>query len=213
MKVTLKDKAYRIIKSKIVSCEYKPNEFLSEHALMEEIKVGRTPIREALNKLEQENLITIIPKKGSLVSGITYNDIKNIFEVRELIEPYIVKTYSHKIDKDRLIDLKKEIEDIINKKVVNLPRIFETDDKFHKILIVSSENDYFINMYESIHAQNQRIRILSGKVDDIRIHETCIEHIDIIDGILNGYLENASSAMEQHMKKSKEAAIKMFINI
>lgn len=67
----LKDKAYAIIKDKIINCEYLPGEVLSESRLLEEIKSSRTPIREALNKLEQEKLVCIMPKRGILVNEVT----------------------------------------------------------------------------------------------------------------------------------------------
>ena len=64
-KESLKNKAYNLIKTKIVNCEYPPNSFLNETLLMDEIGSSRTPIREALSKLEQENLVRILPKKES----------------------------------------------------------------------------------------------------------------------------------------------------
>ena len=63
MTVNLKNKAYQLIKERIMTCEYGPNSFLNEADLIQEIDASRTPIREALNKLEQEGLVQIIPKK------------------------------------------------------------------------------------------------------------------------------------------------------
>ena len=70
----LKQIAYETIKSKIIHCEYKPNDILSEMMLMEEIDASRTPIREALNMLAQEQLVQIIPKKGIMVLPLTMKD-------------------------------------------------------------------------------------------------------------------------------------------
>ena len=64
MNENLKNKAYSVIKERIISCQYKPNSFLNEADLIQEIDASRTPIREALNKLEQEGFVKIIPKKG-----------------------------------------------------------------------------------------------------------------------------------------------------
>ena len=65
-KVSLKQQAYTTIKNKILTCEYLPNSFLNEDLLCEELQVSRTPVRDALGRLEQENLIKIMPKKGFL---------------------------------------------------------------------------------------------------------------------------------------------------
>ena len=83
----LKDKAYEMIREKIVNCELAPGSVLNESELIEEIGASRTPIREALNKLEQENLVTIIPKKCIIVRGITIDDIAEVFDARAVIEP------------------------------------------------------------------------------------------------------------------------------
>ncbi|MDV4150467.1 GntR family transcriptional regulator [Clostridium sp. AL.422] len=211
MKKTLKDKAYDIIKKKIISCKYKPNEFLSEIELMNEIEVGRTPIREALNKLEQEHLVKIIPKKGSLVSGIAYRDVKEIYEIRELIEPYLIRKYAHKVDKDKLLKLKDEFEKQRNSKSFDSEEMYVKDDYFHEIIFENSENKYFINLFNSINNQNQRIRVLSGEVDKNRMKETYDEHIEIINEILEDNIDEAAKIMEHHLKMGKEAGLKLFI--
>ena len=81
-KKSLKQQAYDEIKRKIVTCEYAPNTLLNEELLREELHVSRTPIRDALSRLEQKGLITILPKKGIMVSSLSINDINMVFEVR-----------------------------------------------------------------------------------------------------------------------------------
>ena len=72
---------------------YKPNSFLNEADLIQEIDASRTPIREALNKLEQEGFVKIIPKKGVMVTGLSLTDINQTFEARLLLEPFIINNY------------------------------------------------------------------------------------------------------------------------
>ena len=88
-KENLKEKAYAIIKNKIICCEYRPGQFLNEQELRESVGASRTPIREALNKLEQEGLLEILPKRGVLVRDITLQEVNAIFEIRCMIEPYV----------------------------------------------------------------------------------------------------------------------------
>ena len=106
MTTNLKNKAYQIIKERIMSCDYKPNTFLNEADLIEEIDASRTPIREALNKLEQEGFVQIIPKKGVMVTGLTLVEINQTFEARILLEPFIINNYMNRIDRNALIDRK-----------------------------------------------------------------------------------------------------------
>lgn len=84
-------RAYDIIKQKILSCEYKPGQLISEKEIVEELNISRTPIREALNKLNGEGLLNIIPKKGIQISDLSIKKLKEIFEIRHLLEPLSVK--------------------------------------------------------------------------------------------------------------------------
>lgn len=105
MKPTLKDEAYTLIKRRIITCEYRPNTFLNEADLIADLDASRTPIREALNKLEQEGFVEILPKKGVMVTGLTLSEINQTFEARILLEPFIVENYMDRIDKDALQEI------------------------------------------------------------------------------------------------------------
>ena len=102
-KTSLKLQAYQYLKTKILNCEYRPNEFLNEQKLCAEMgNISRTPMRDALGRLEQEGLITILPKKGLMVSGITEEDVHSMFEMRLLVEPYALRTYGNLIPREQL---------------------------------------------------------------------------------------------------------------
>ena len=102
-KLSLKLQAYQYLKTKILNCEYRPNEFLNEQKLCAEMgNISRTPMRDALGRLEQEGLITILPKKGLMVSGITEEDVHSMFEMRLLVEPYALRTYGSEIPQEEL---------------------------------------------------------------------------------------------------------------
>ena len=101
-KTNLKTLAYNKIRQKIVTCEYAPGTFLNEEILTEALGLSRTPIRDALSRLEQEGLIEIRPKRGITVKSLTVSDINMIFEVRNLYEPYILKNYGSLLPVERL---------------------------------------------------------------------------------------------------------------
>ena len=107
LKVTLKEHAYNCIKQKILNCEYQPGMFLSEDLLKNEMNMSRTPIRDAISRLEQENLVRILPKKGILVSGISIREIQSIYEARLLLEPYAVLHYGNRIPEQRYLEFLK----------------------------------------------------------------------------------------------------------
>ena len=99
----LKQYAYEFIKKKILTCEYEPGRHLNEQQLCEAMgNISRTPVRDAVSRLEQEGLLNILPKKGILVSELRISDINRIFEVRMLLEPYVLRRYGSKQAADQL---------------------------------------------------------------------------------------------------------------
>ena len=115
---TLKQQAYRIIKNKILYCEYAPNEVLNEELLLQDTGYSRAPIRDALGRLEQEHLLVIMPKKGIRISDVNMNDISSVFEMRCMVEPYVIRMYGNRLDKEKLREYKKKFEtDITPEKV------------------------------------------------------------------------------------------------
>jgi DNA-binding FadR family transcriptional regulator len=91
MNKTLAEKLYTIIEEKIVKLEFKPGSFLTENFLEKDLKCGRTPIREAIQRLSREGLVKVLPRKGLLVTEININDQLNLIQVRREIERLMAK--------------------------------------------------------------------------------------------------------------------------
>lgn len=198
---TLSDKAYEFIKNKIITCEYPPNSMINETMICEAINSSRTPVREAINKLEQDNLVKVIPKKGIIIKDVTLNDIKLIFETRILIETYSLRAYAKEMDLDYLRDFKATL--LAN---TELQAFFDLDDSFHSYIVAQTKNIYLINTSRSISDHNMRLRVLSGKSVEKRVEVTTSEHIEIIDHLINGEIERAVDALVDHLEKAKEAS-------
>ncbi len=208
-KETLKQQAYNIIKDKIISCEYLPNTLLNEEALREEVHASRTPVRDALSRLEQENLIQILPKKGIMVAPLSIREINMIHEARMLIEPYAVENYAEQIPIERLqyyygIFKEKGIQD-------SMGAFYEVDNELHQEFIDATKNEYFLSLYERIFNQNCRLRILSGVKSETRIENTRIEHFKIIEACMERKWKEAASAMREHLVCSKQASFEAIL--
>lgn len=211
MKPTLKDEAYTLIKRRIITCEYRPNTFLNEADLIADLDASRTPIREALNKLEQEGFVEILPKKGVMVTGLTLSEINQTFEARILLEPFIVENYMDRIDKDALQEILTASEHLL----VSSPAPEEycnLDDHLHRQISKACPNKFFIDMLEHIYDQNQRIRLFSGQDLWERHKYAAQEHIELIHFILNGQREEATTAVRLHLLNSKNAAVETLFN-
>lgn len=202
-KKSLKQQAYDEIKRKIVTCEYAPNTLLNEELLREELHVSRTPIRDALSRLEQKGLITILPKKGIMVSSLSINDINMVFEVRMMYEPYALLHYGSQIpysvlthSYELLSDLDAMSEDWA---------FFQADDAFHAAVVQAIGNRFLLQTYEWIQDQNLRFRVMTGQTSAPRLEDTSKEHTRILEACLKKDWSEAASAMKDHLINSKNA--------
>lgn len=212
-KQSRKQQAYKSIKNKILSCEYMPSSFLNEDILCEEFQVSRTPIRDALSRLEQEHLIKILPKKGVIVAPLTIGEINMTFEARLLLEPYVILSYCKNMDYSELDKMYAIVEKCRNINQSSPKEdLYISDDNFHQIIMNQCTNRYVIQTYKSVQDQNCRIRILSGRFEEQRLNNTIDEHLCILDHLAKGYVEVAAEQMKKHLYNSKEAAFRTFIN-
>lgn len=175
--------------------------------LIQEIDASRTPIREALNKLEQEGLVQIIPKKGVMVTGLTLTEINQTFEARLLLEPFIISNYMDALDDQMLQKVEEETKRLLDAEP-SPPDFCRLDDYFHRQISAACPNRYFKEMLAHIYDQNQRIRLFSGRDLWERHIQAHREHLELIRYLRNGQKEEAVAALTLHLIKSKEAAIK-----
>ena len=133
--LSLKDKAYQVIKLEIIEGNLKPGLFLAEEKLSESIHISRGPIREALNRLGKEDFVTIIPCRGTMVSNITAQEVKDISKIRELLEPFAAKESLSRISRPKLKEIKKDFIKLISmpENKENKSYFFLLDKDFHKL--------------------------------------------------------------------------------
>ena len=198
-----------MIKEKISNCEYQPGQFLIESDLMREVGSSRTPVREALNKLEQERLVRIMPKRGIYVNDITLGLVNEIFEVRVMVEPYIIQGYGKTISKDLL---GQQREALASGRLDDDAVLFARDRDLHQRIINSSCNEYLITLMNQIYTQNHRLRVMTGQRIESRLKVTQEEHLGICDCLLADDIENAARLMRIHLMNSKNASINVMLN-
>jgi DNA-binding GntR family transcriptional regulator len=211
-KQSLKLRAYTYIKDKILACEYAPGEFVNEQQLCEEMgSISRTPVRDALSRLEQEGLITILPKKGTVVTGISIADINHIYEVRLLVEPYALRQYGALIPREalRAVDLSQED---LARSWRDPMYFYRSDDAFHAMVVDAMPNRYLRGAWYGIRDTNMRFRVMCGKYGlDDRIEDTYAEHRAILTACMAGEWNSAAQAMAHHLEKSRDATFDRLI--
>lgn len=202
---SMQNQAYQFIRKKIERCEYAPNDMLSESLLREELGFSRTPVREAIGRLAQEGLVRVYPKRGIMVSAISIGDIHQIFEVRSLVEPYAIRAHHDRIDLAEIENFAEIFRAYDGGE--RCSDIYGVDDRFHAALISAMENDYLLELYDRIHVQSVRLRVLSGRFIESRIRDTMAEHARIAEACLARDWQGAALAMTEHLRCSKESSL------
>lgn len=209
--MNLKTVAYNTIKNKIVTCEYAPGTFLNEELLTEELKISRTPVRDALGRLEQEGLVEIKAKKGITVTPLSIKDINMIFEIRRLYEPYILKTYGSHLPEEKLNEFFQIFKNTnTNSKCFQDNNYFyDLDSSFHKMIVDTCPNTYLLHSYALTQTQSERFRFMTGNVSNNRLEETFNEHINIIIPCLQKDWDKAAESLLAHLEESKKATFQL----
>ena len=175
----LRDVVFNTLRQAILRGEMEPGERLMEIQLSQKLGVSRTPIREAIRKLELEGLVIMIPRKGAEVAHITEKDMRDVLEVRSTLEELAVTLACKNVTPDKIEALKaanKVFESaIISKDVVN---IVDADVSFHDIIYAMTDNQRLIQIINNLREQMYRYRL--EYVKDARTHSILIsEHNDI----------------------------------
>lgn len=203
--VSLRDKAYRAIRNKIVTCEFLPGTPLNERELVELVGVSRTPIREALNRLEQEQLVTLTSQKGATVTQITPKIINDIFQLRDMLEPYVVEMVTSDFPETILTEFQREFAEQSPDRYKELVAL---DGKMHYAIIHAFGNSYLNNLMENMYTQNERIRFLSTMMPK-RLEESFSEHQAILEAMLARKPQKAANAMHEHLQRARHVAFKL----
>lgn len=210
-KLNLKTIAYSSIKQKIITCQYAPGTFLNEELLTDELNISRTPIRDALGRLEQEGLIEIMPKKGISIKPLTMKDINMIFEIRFIYEPYILKTYNSALTEEQLAGFYHIFShpNAYSEQFKNNDYYYELDSAFHQMIIDTCPNIYLKQTYSLTQTQSERFRFMTGNVSNNRLEDTFREHSQIIEACLQKDWDSAVAFLMIHLEESKKATFKL----
>ncbi len=207
---SLKQKAYCIIKDRIISCVYLPGQLLNETLLMEEIGVSRTPIREALSKLEQEGFVRIVSKKGIEVCALTMQEISDLYQVRLLLEPQIVLQWGSTIPVSELEASRMKL--FSYNPSMPLTERNELDDSLHRLIFSSCSNGYIISWMDHLYSQNERIRFYTGQIGRF-MEKNNEEHLRIIDRLLVGNYTEAAALLTEHLEMARKNTMETLLKM
>jgi GntR family transcriptional regulator, rspAB operon transcriptional repressor len=157
-KNTQHEKIFRTIRDRIVYMEYSPGKPLPEKELCQEFKVSRTPVREAIKKLEEMKLVSVIPRYGTYISPVDINEIRSAFEVKIKLEGLAGEVAAKRITHDKLAEMKSLIEDAdVLLKEGGHRHLIEIDTRFHEIIYQAAQNPILQEILENLHSRCARL--------------------------------------------------------
>lgn len=194
------NRAYDYLFEKIVTCAYPPGLALNEKQLLEEnSSFGRTPLREALLRLQRDGLIEIFPRKGMRIPEFTEKQVKDIYQTRKLLEPPMAEEYRSMLSKVKLLDFQKQFAQ--SGSLDSFSR-FQLDYAFHTYLISASENEILMNMYKSLMVQQIHLAMFTALQIDADIEEDLRQHTAIIDALLRENKKDIRDSITIHLNFS-----------
>lgn len=195
----LRDVVFNTLRQAILKGELEPGERLMEIQLAERLGVSRTPIREAIRKLELEGLVLMIPRKGAEVAEISEKSLREVLEVRRSLEELAIELACQRITPEELTAL-EEAENQFARAVEDgeVMAIAESDENYHELIYQATANDRLVQILNNLREQMYRYRLEYIKDEDRR-QILVVEHEHILRAVRRRDIADAKSAVREHI--------------
>lgn len=206
---SLKEQAYDILKEMVLTGKLEQGELYNEKSIAEVLGVSRTPVREALLELSREGMVKFLPSKGIQVRKITEKQVREVFEIRRIIEGHIIQSVAKALTPSEI----KKIEAIL-KKQESLSRrnensaFIETDKEFHLFLASKMGNQQMRAILQNLRDQIQVMGSRAIKVGS-RVDQVLTEHRRILSALKEGDGKRAAKELMQHLSTTEKILIDM----
>ncbi|WP_416729791.1 GntR family transcriptional regulator [Fictibacillus sp. JL2B1089] len=209
--LNLHERVYMYVRDKIINNELKPGSRIDYEELISELGVSRTPLRDAINRLQHDKLIEVKPRSGTFVSVPRPKDIEEIYDVRKPLECLAVKLSAQHLSKEtykRLLDETDEVEAELNRG--NVETFFQSDRNLHKLLIVNADNSRLLTIMNSLEVQIKWFGvIMTINVDrPLQANEM---HRKLIKAMHDGRVDEAVKIMATHIDEVKHDILQDFL--
>ncbi len=206
--LSLRDRVYQNLKQAIIKGDLLPDQPLVETELAKGMNISRAPIREALNKLEQEGFIVNLPRRGCKVSPISLKIIREFYEMRLLMEPYAAKTSFVDIPKEELDRLKILLLQL-KEDTSNFELYLAADIELHSLLYQYIKNDYLRNSLMSLQDHSSRTRYYEsyGELKHDSVITTTDEHLAILKAMEDNNPDAVERAVYTHVFNGEQRTL------
>lgn len=191
-------RAHDEIRRMIIQLELAPGDVVREADLQERLGIGRTPIREALQRLAREHFVTVIPRRGMLVAAIDVDELALLYETRAIMEPYAARLAAMRgqgADWDEMAAVLAETR----RPGVDPVTLLALDRRCHEIIWRAAGNRFLTDTLDTLYAQSDRLwHMYLSDVNDMG--HAVDEHATIHDALREGRADDAASLIEAHVK-------------
>ena len=200
--MSLSEQAYQRIRRMIIELDLEPGAVLREDALRAELGVGRTPIREALQRLAREQFVTVVPRQGMYVSGLDVSELSLLYETRAVLEPYAARLAATRGTDEHWADMARALDPTADPDA-DPARLLSTDRRCHEIMWDAAGNRFLVDTLDTLYAQSDRLwHMYLAEVADM--DHAVAEHAAILDALSEGDGDGAAALVEAHVRSFDE---------
>jgi DNA-binding GntR family transcriptional regulator len=195
---SLSDVAYERLKHAIVCLDLAPGSVVREEELIERSGIGRTPVREALQRLQRDQLVTVLPRQGVMVTNIDVAELPVLFETRTILEPYVHRLAAVRgttSDWDAMDAALTSVET----RSASWTDLLEADRFCHEQVYKAGANRFLFQTLDMLYTQSERLWYMYLK-DGADLHEPLVEHRAILSALRDGDGDKAASMIEEHIR-------------
>ncbi len=190
--------AYLRIRDRIVSLDMAPGSVVNEARLREELEIGRTPIREALQRLALENLVKSIPHRGTFVTDVNITDLARITEVRVVIEAHAARLAAERLVGQDRVAVQELLAVLEAGGAADQRELMRLDQQIHRQIYRAARNSFLESTLERY--LNLSLRLWYLVVDqEVRLREAVAEHVELLRAVLAGEGSRAEESMRRHV--------------
>ena len=198
------EEAYHQIKEKVITLDLAPSSVIDEQALMKDLGLGRTPIREALKRLDAEGLVHIVPRRGMFVADISITDLQEIFEVRIVMASFCARLAARRITPGQIAQMEAVLEDLEHVQSGDSIALMDIDKRFQRILYQAAGNKFLSDGLERLYDSSLRLwHLVLHRLGDVR--EAIEQHREVLEALKARDEKLAEALIQQHIADFQNA--------
>jgi DNA-binding GntR family transcriptional regulator len=211
-RVSAADRAYHYVREAILTRQLPAYEVFSEGLVAGAVGVSRTPVREALLRLQSDGLVKLMPKRGAMVLPVTDEERADVIETRHLVETFAIRKVITAGHTAKLIDDLEALVEAMRQGMKHkaTAAYVEADRAFHERIVAAAGNDILIGLYRSLRDRQLRMGVVNllddtgSRIEPARMRHSIAEHEQILQAIVSRSLRAAEAAIDSHLTRSAQ---------